>query len=332
VSGLPTDIEEEDLEVLFVSQGSIKKIKIYSAPDGTKKGDALITYTRAEAASMACIQYNNLNIGEGCIISVTRASFTVSEKSRKEDEAEEEQAKEGIKIEIPEQNTEIFSNLNKDEKIPETELMNGKKSEEISNDNNRQISNPEEDLIVEKSLRNALPADCLANEYPVTLLSKVYNPYASECTTDPNFFGDLEADMLVECCKFGRVISLILPEGDIFDSLGCIAVTFETVGSARECASSLHGRWFDSRQIETLVFSPPIVLPTLFSSHGLVTNNQISIEKMGDENHTISTVNIDINDDNIREISVPEILVSEIDRTKDIAEEPDVDDFLNSFL
>jgi hypothetical protein len=141
-----------------------------------------------------------------------------------------------------------------------------------------------------------------------------------------------KADMLVECCKFGRVMSLILPEGDIFDSLGCIAVTFETVGSARECASSLHGRWFDSRQIETLVFSPPIVLPTLFSSHGLVTNNQISIEKMGDENHTISTVNIDINDDNIKEISVPEILVSEIDRTKDIAEEPDVDDFLNSFL
>jgi hypothetical protein len=86
-------------EVLFASQGSIKKIKIYSAPDGTKKGDALITYTRAEAASMACIQYNNLNIGEGCIISVMRASFTVSEKSRKEDEAEEK-AKDGIKIEV----------------------------------------------------------------------------------------------------------------------------------------------------------------------------------------------------------------------------------------
>jgi hypothetical protein len=34
-------------EVLFVSQGSIRKIKIYSAPDGTKKGDALITYTRS---------------------------------------------------------------------------------------------------------------------------------------------------------------------------------------------------------------------------------------------------------------------------------------------
>lgn len=86
-------------EVLFASQGSIKKIKIYSAPDGTKKGDALITYTRAEAASMACIQYNNLNIGEGCIISVTRASFTVSEKSRKEDEAEEK-AKDGFKKEV----------------------------------------------------------------------------------------------------------------------------------------------------------------------------------------------------------------------------------------
>lgn len=162
--------------------------------------------------------------------------------------------------------------------------------------------------------------------YPVTLLSKVYNPYASECTTDPNFFGDLEADMLVECCKFGRVMSLILPEGDIFDSLGCIAVTFETVESARECASSLHGRWFDSRQIETLVFSPPIALPTLFSSHGLVTNNQISIEKMGDI-RIISTVNIDsdISDDKDISIDIPVI-------AKDGKEEPDVDDFLNSLL
>jgi hypothetical protein len=56
ISGLPKDIEEQDLEILFSSQGTIKKIKIYASPDGTKKGDALVTYTRAEAAAMACIQ------------------------------------------------------------------------------------------------------------------------------------------------------------------------------------------------------------------------------------------------------------------------------------
>lgn len=144
-----------------------------------------------------------------------------------------------------------------------------------------------------------------------------------------------KADMLVECCKFGRVMSLILPEGNLFDTLGCIAVTFETVESARECACSLHGRWFDSRQIETLVFSPPIALPTLFSSHGLVPkNNQISIEKMGDKTHTLSTVTIETNYTSNDSVIKDSISVIEVDSSKNIAEtpEPDVDDFLNSFL
>ena len=68
--------------------------------------------------------------------------------------------------------------------------------------------------------------------------------------------------MLIECCKFGKVIRLVSPEGALFDSLGCIAVTFENMASARECSSSLHGRWFDSRQIETKVFSPPTTAPS----------------------------------------------------------------------
>lgn len=71
--------------------------------------------------------------------------------------------------------------------------------------------------------------------------------------------------MLIECCKFGKVIRLVSPEGCLFDSLGCIAVTFENMTSARECSSSLHGRWFDSRQIETKVFSPPLA-PSNISS------------------------------------------------------------------
>ena len=44
------------LDILFSSQGKIKKIKIYVGADGLKKGDALITYTRPEYAAMACIQ------------------------------------------------------------------------------------------------------------------------------------------------------------------------------------------------------------------------------------------------------------------------------------
>jgi hypothetical protein len=86
VSGLPRDIDEKDLgtsrpcmcffphrpalrvsqspccvssglaEALFSPQGTVKKIKVYKGPDGLKKGDALVTYHRADAAAAACIQ------------------------------------------------------------------------------------------------------------------------------------------------------------------------------------------------------------------------------------------------------------------------------------
>ena len=82
VSGLPRDFDEKDLgsplspvpvpiptphpiisplppsspEALFSPQGTVKKIKVYKGPDGQKKGDALVTYHRADAAATACIQ------------------------------------------------------------------------------------------------------------------------------------------------------------------------------------------------------------------------------------------------------------------------------------
>lgn len=81
--------------------------------------------------------------------------------------------------------------------------------------------------------------------------------------------------MLVECCKFGKVIRLLAPEGTLFDSLGCIAVTFETIEGAKSCAFSLDGRWFDSRQIETLVFSPTLSTLTPISSTAAATTSTI---------------------------------------------------------
>lgn len=143
--------------------------------------------------------------------------------------------------------------------------------------------------------------------------------------------------MLAECCKFGRIICLLSPEGPVFDPLGCIAVTFESMAAARECASSLHGRWFDSRQIETLVFSPPEISPfTAFSSsqihHGAEGRVAISDRSRLPSSHTMvgegssvvmlsnngKTLDYHLNDDTV-------------DIEKKI-ECPEVDDFLNSFL
>ena len=149
--------------------------------------------------------------------------------------------------------------------------------------------------------------------------------------------------MLVECCKFGKVIRLVSPEGPLFDPLGCIAVTFENMSSARECSSSLHGRWFDSRQIETMVFSPPTIAPyTAFSSSSLKSHVEVKVEvKVENRNH----VSLTTNGASTGNQHVPSTMINQVagsstvDPVKYAAPDdtveidlPDVDDFLNSFL
>jgi hypothetical protein len=45
-----------NVETLFSVNGKIKKIKMYTHPDGRKKGDALVTFTKLEAVALACLQ------------------------------------------------------------------------------------------------------------------------------------------------------------------------------------------------------------------------------------------------------------------------------------
>lgn len=153
--------------------------------------------------------------------------------------------------------------------------------------------------------------------------------------------------MLVECCKFGKVIRLVSPEGPLFDPLGCIAVTFENMSSARECSSSLHGRWFDSRQIETMVFSPPTIAPyTAFSSSSLQNHVEVKVEvktevKAEDRNRVSPTTN----GGSTGNQHVPSTVINQVEGSSTVdpvkhatpgetleIDLPDVDDFLNSFL
>lgn len=45
-----------DVEILFSSAGKVKKIKLYVDGEGRNKGDALVTYTSSESATIAAVK------------------------------------------------------------------------------------------------------------------------------------------------------------------------------------------------------------------------------------------------------------------------------------
>lgn len=47
--------------------------------------------------------------------------------------------------------------------------------------------------------------------------------------------------MLMECVKFGTVISVATPEAPGY--FGCVVITFKTSDGANACAEAMHGRW-----------------------------------------------------------------------------------------
>jgi RNA recognition motif-containing protein len=50
------------LEILFGPQGKIKKIKMYTDNQGMKKGDALITFLKAESVISSIVRVSNSQV------------------------------------------------------------------------------------------------------------------------------------------------------------------------------------------------------------------------------------------------------------------------------
>ena len=58
---------------------------------------------------------------------------------------------------------------------------------------------------------------------------------------------ELEHEIKNECLNYGPVFHVVAPSTK--DLEGSVAVSFDTVKAAEECAQSMDGRWFDNVQI-----------------------------------------------------------------------------------
>ena len=275
----------------------MKKIKVYKGPDGLKKGDALVTYHRADAAAAACIQvlvavaslalalalalclptcvwvpsfvstsrrllrpldgnaprpvpldacgqYHHLNIGDGYVISVTRAAFSHPKDT---DTAP----------------TDVAVAAGIDPRLSGTASI--RSSSNSSNSSNSSSSSTSTSggggggWASLEALQQALPPECLAHSHPVVVLSNVYDPAlaagdgAGAAAPGAAFFADLEADLLIACVRHGKVVRLVTLDGPGFAARGSVAVTFAAADGAVACAAALHGRRFDGRVVDALV-------------------------------------------------------------------------------
>jgi hypothetical protein len=135
------------------------------------------------------IQYDNLNIGEGCIIRVCRASFTPP-VTKKEETNQSQESDPPVSIHPPRlAETRVASTLTPAPCAQVTPTASYTETVYYSSDS------------APNKLRDALPPECLANTHPIALLSKVYDPSDVDSLTDPNFFCDLEVRHVCDLCN-----------------------------------------------------------------------------------------------------------------------------------
>ena len=83
---------------------------------------------------------------------------------------------------------------------------------------------------------------------------------AAHCKAFAAYVGDIQTELLVKCCSYGKVRSVFTPAPD--DSgyssplLGAVLVSFVDSSAAIVCGEALHRRLFDDRLVATCVFLP----------------------------------------------------------------------------
>jgi hypothetical protein len=92
-----------------------------------------------------------------------------------------------------------------------------------------------------------LPNSLSPDTKPVVLLRHLYD--VAQVASKPGrvFLNELEHEIRGECEKYGPVFHVVAPSTK--DLEGSVAVSFDTVKAAEECAQSMDGRWFDNVQI-----------------------------------------------------------------------------------
>ena len=96
-------------------------------------------------------------------------------------------------------------------------------------------------LVVQARMLNANPTK-------VVLLKNMFDPSGADETSDPRFFDELKEDVMEECGKYDSTKSVAGAKIDR-NSAGHVYMAFTDADGAKNCLTSLNGRWFAGKQL-----------------------------------------------------------------------------------
>jgi hypothetical protein len=165
------------IDILFGAQAKIKRVKIYVDGSGKQKGDALISYYKAEDAVTACLRFNGLDIGDGHVLCVAPADFGGPNRVAVSNRA-----------------------------VSTPSLSNGS----IDLQPNGSIDlQPNGSIALQPILRALLPREMSTGSSPVLVIMNVFDQIDDRVTKDANFVEDIEvAQHRPHLCRAFAVICI----------------------------------------------------------------------------------------------------------------------------
>ncbi|ORY76631.1 hypothetical protein BCR37DRAFT_383264 [Protomyces lactucae-debilis] len=234
VQGLPLGVTATELAETFSKCGllgedpltSQPRIKIYTNPDGSQKGDALITYFREESVSLAITMLDDIDLrGDGkSRIRVAKATF----------EPRPEQSAEG-KAKPPAGEHVVSESTLREKKKKKAGKLRAKLNDWSSSEDEREAFLPG---------RKDATADA-GRHAKVVVLKHMFT--LAELDEDPGLLLEVKADVREECETMGEVTNVVIYDAD---PAGVLMVRFKEPAAAIQCVRKMHGRFFAGRQVE----------------------------------------------------------------------------------
>ncbi|PWN46442.1 hypothetical protein IE81DRAFT_319346 [Ceraceosorus guamensis] len=248
VTGLPLDTSVSEIAQVFGRYGVLSednegnaRIKLYTTDQGAQKGEALVSYFKAESVELAIrvLDESCLRAAQGKtspVMSVQKAEFGSAEVGGTAGEggvAAAAAAKEEAPANKPAKKP-LRSDAEKKQAAKRYAKLNGKLTDWDS----------DEDDFGPKGAQERPSGAGSSTQSRIVILLRMFT--LAELDEDPTLLLDLKEDVREECETIGKVTNCVLYDKE---PEGIMSVKFATPAAAVACVQKMDGRFFSGRTV-----------------------------------------------------------------------------------